>query len=54
MQLRRYAVTVIDNWTPMRLFWTRDRAELFWLEHKGYAHLYRWSDGRWETVAQHS
>ena len=22
MRLRKYCVTVMDNWTPLRLFWT--------------------------------
>lgn len=44
MRLRRYAVTVMDNWTPMRLFWTLRGArrwcgELWWADH---VHLFRW------------
>jgi hypothetical protein len=37
---RRYAVTVMDNWTPMRLFWTLKGAQKFASQHQGYAHVY--------------
>ncbi len=43
MQLRTYAVTVMDHWTPMRYFWTLSRARK-WQESfvGGNAYLYRW------------
>ncbi len=42
IRLRRYCVTVMDNWTPLRYFWTLDRATK-WRDSIGsYAHLYKW------------
>jgi len=42
MKLRRYCVTVMDNWTPMRWFWRRNAA-LRWRDSIGaHAHAYRW------------
>lgn len=45
--LKRYAVTVMDNWTPMRLFWTRRGASKFWNKHWRTAHLFWWSGDSW-------
>lgn len=40
--LKSYCVTVMDNWTPLRLFWTRDGA-IRWRDGIGdHAHAYRW------------
>jgi len=47
VRLRKYAVTVMDNWTAMRTFWTYEGARKFWLAHSAVAYLYRWSDGKW-------
>ena len=45
MRLRKYAVTVMDGWTPMRLFWTREGA-LRWRDKIGlHAHAYKWTGG---------
>ena len=49
MRLRRYAVTVMDNWTPMRTFWTRRAARRFRDRHQGYAYLFEWNDG-WREI----
>jgi len=50
-RFRRYAVTVDDAWTPMRLFWTEQRARRW---HGGFnageAHLFRWSGSHWEEL----
>lgn len=46
-KLRRYAVTVMDNWTPMREFWTFEGAKKFHQSHSSCAHLYQWHDGEW-------
>jgi hypothetical protein len=44
MRFRHYAVTVMDNWTPMRFFWTLRGARRFYLKHNnGYAHLFEWA-----------
>jgi len=40
--LKRYCVTVMDSWTPLRLFWTRKGA-IKWRDRMGsYAHAYKW------------
>lgn len=42
MQLRKYCVTVMDNWTPLRYFWTLENATR-WRDSIGDgAHLYKW------------
>lgn len=50
MKLRRYCVTVMDNWTPLRRFWTIEGARRFRNCHIGYAYLYRWDGGAWIEV----
>lgn len=52
VKLRRYAVTVMDNWTPMRVFWTLRGATTFAAGHPGYAHIFRWSGGAWQRVTR--
>lgn len=48
MQFRRYVVTVMDNWTPLRLFWTLKGA-LRWLpQTTGY--LYWWDGKSWRHL----
>jgi hypothetical protein len=50
MKFRRYCVTAMDNWTPMRDFWTFNGAMEFRNEHIGSAHLHQWFGGRWVEV----
>ena len=50
MRFRRYCVTVMDNWTPLRDFWTLAGAMKFRNEHLGCAHLHQWFSGRWVEV----
>jgi hypothetical protein len=50
MKLRRYAVTVMDNWTPMRTFWTLDGAFRWYNEFISGAHLHFWYGGRWREI----
>jgi hypothetical protein len=50
MRLKRYCVTVMDNWTPMRAFWTYDAAKKFRDENLASAHLHQWFGGRWVEV----
>lgn len=45
MKLRRYCVTVMDNWTPTREFWTLGGALAHAAEHLGAAHLFVWHEG---------
>lgn len=43
--LKRYCVTVMDCWTPLRLFWTRDGALKWCASMNRYgtcAYAYRW------------
>ena len=47
---RRYCVTVMDNWTPMRVFWTYAGAAKFRHEHSECAYLYHWQHNRWVLV----
>lgn len=47
MKLRRYCVTVMDNWTPMREFWTLTGALTWRASFVGGAYLYKWQNGRW-------
>ncbi len=47
MKLRRYCVTVMDNWTPLRVFWTR-RAAIRWRDRfRGYGYFWVWRNGGW-------
>jgi len=48
-RLRRYAVTVMDNWTPMRTFWTLAAARRFAARHAACAHLFHWRGGGWHA-----
>lgn len=45
MRLKRYAVTVMDNWTPWRSFWTL-RGARRWRDSfpvTSHIHLFRWN-----------
>lgn len=49
---KNYCVTVMDNWTPLRLFWTLNGA-LKWRDKIGdRAHAYRWHGnvGKWIKI----
>lgn len=37
-----YAVTVMDNWTPMREFWSWNRALAFYIEHSPASYFHVW------------
>lgn len=49
MKLRRYCVTVMDNWTSTREFWTLSGARRWRNSQRAAAHthLFWWLDGRW-------
>lgn len=47
MRFRRYCVTVMDHWTPMRDFWTLEGAKRFYRLHRHSANVFRWEDGVW-------
>lgn len=51
MKLRRYCVTVMDNWTPARVFWTYANAVTFYRLHQGCANLFHWERGGWQKIA---
>jgi hypothetical protein len=44
MKLRRYCVTVMDHWTPTRLFWTLYGALKYRCRFGAEAHLFQWRD----------
>lgn len=46
MKLRPYSVTVMDNWTPTREFFTLAGAMRHYALHPS-ATLYRWFCGKW-------
>jgi hypothetical protein len=48
---RPYAVTVMDNWTSMRMFWTLKGAQKFASQHKGYAYVYERCGLGWRKSA---
>lgn len=50
MRLRRYCVTVMDNWTPTRLFWTLEGARRFYRERRSCANVFKWEDGLWRWM----
>ena len=47
MRLRRYCVTVMDNWTPTREFWTLEGAKRFYREHRECANVFKWESEAW-------
>jgi len=47
---RRYCVTVSDNWTPLRVFWTLEGAKRFYRKHRAYANIYKRNNVMWEWV----
>ena len=50
MKLRRYCVTVTDNWTPTRLFWTKTGALMWLARFPAGAHVYTWAKGEWREM----
>lgn len=51
MKLRRWCVTVMDNWTPTREFFFLSSALEHRAKHFPVAYLYHWEDGRWMNVS---
>lgn len=52
--LKNYCVTVMDNWTRMRLFWTRGAA-IKWRDSIGlHAHAFHWNsnEGLWIEMSR--
>ncbi len=50
MKLRRYCVTVMDNWTCTREFWTLAGARRWRNRQRtstAHTHLFWWMDDRW-------
>jgi len=52
MKLRRYCVTIMDNWTPIRTFWTFKGAMKFYHKHRygAYTSLYKWIGDKWVAL----
>lgn len=54
MGLRKFGVTIIDNGTPPRKFWTLEGAKRFYMSHRAYANVFtyehaKYENGRWES-----
>jgi hypothetical protein len=49
-RFKRYCVTVVDNWTSLRLFWTLAGAHKFYCRHESCANVYKWIDGKWQLI----
>jgi hypothetical protein len=47
MKLKRYCVTVMDHWTPMRDFWTLEGAKKFYRMHRASANVFKWDGEAW-------
>lgn len=47
MRLRRYCVTVMDNWTPLRFFWTFGAAVRFQARFPSGSYLFVWNGTSW-------
>ena len=52
MRLRKYCVTVTDNWTPTRDFFTLGSALRYAVEHDVAAHLFIWRKCQWNEIQQ--
>jgi len=52
VKLKRWCVTVMDNWTPTREFWSLGGAMAHFAEHQPASYLYHWSPalGGWSKV----
>jgi hypothetical protein len=53
MQLKRYCVTVMDNWAPIKFFWTRSGAADFInaIPAAGtHVRLYQWAGRKWQEI----
>lgn len=50
MRFRRYGVTVTDNWTSMRTFFTYEKACMYAYQWGIHAHVYHWRKGKWVSV----
>lgn len=48
--LKRYCVTVSDNWTPLRLFWTLEGAKGFYRNHRSCANVFKWDGEQWDWM----
>lgn len=50
MRLKRNSVTVMDNFTPAREFWTFGAALRYAARHGHAAHLFVWTDTGWREL----
>ncbi len=50
MKFRRYCVTVMDNWTLTRMFWTLEGAKRFYMEHRSCANVFKWERDKWQWM----
>jgi len=52
MKLKRYAVSVMDNWTPLRAFLTLSGAMTFHAKCAAYSNIYKWDGRRWTLFTE--
>jgi hypothetical protein len=50
MKLRRYCVTTMDYWTPLRTFWTLEGAKKFYRQNRTCANVFKWREGEWQWI----
>lgn len=48
MRLKKYAVTVMDNWTGVHTFWTEEGARKFAVKHDG--RVWVWIGYNWAAI----
>lgn len=50
--MKRFCVTVMDNWTPTRTFWTFGGALRYAVKHLSAAHLFVWNSNvkAWDEI----
>lgn len=50
MRLKRYCVTVVDNWPHTTHFWTLNGAKKYYNKYQERADLFVWKDGAWRWL----
>lgn len=47
---KRYCVTFMDNWTPLKLFWTLEGAKRCMWERRTCANVFKWDGEAWQWM----
>jgi hypothetical protein len=50
VKLKRYCVTINDNWTPIHTFWTLEGAKKFYRPLRQYANVFKWDGYEWSWM----